>query len=70
LESKHHQKLKDAALKREKSGKQLTLAETQTRLIAKQKQALSAIHDYVRASCFDAIPLTKGDNYMGKCFKK
>jgi diaminopimelate decarboxylase len=69
LESKHRQKLK-AALKREKSGKQLTLVETQTLLITQQKQALSAVHHYVQAPCFDAIPLTKGDNYTGKSFRK
>jgi hypothetical protein len=65
-----HKRLKESQLKRQESGKQLTLAETVCRSKEREKTAEGFIHDFVRAACFDAIPLLKADTYLGKLMKK
>lgn len=70
MKTDKHKKLKESQLKRQESGKQLTLAETICRSKEKEKNAEGFIHDFVRAACFDAIPLMKADTYLGKLMKK
>ncbi len=69
-QSKRHKNLKQNALLREKSGKQMTIEETQVRLKEKQLQSQTVIHDYIRASAYSAIPLNKSDGYLGKFVRK
>ena len=70
LKTPKHQKLKDAELKRRQYGRQLTLAETCSRLKQKDKQKEGIIHDFVRASCYGAISLQKADSNLGKFIGK
>jgi len=70
FKTEKHKNLKRAELVRRKNGKQLTLIETCSRSKEKEKQREGFIHDFVRAVCFDAIPIEKADGYLGKLIKK
>jgi hypothetical protein len=68
--SSSHKENKLKAKKREEEGKQLTITETFARKRKKDELVNSVIHDYVRAQCYDCIPLYKADLFNGKFIKK
>jgi DNA-binding ferritin-like protein (Dps family) len=70
MKTDKHNKLKDAELKREKEGKQLTLTQSICRSKVMEKKTEGFIHDFVRAACFGAIPREKADKYIAILMKK
>jgi hypothetical protein len=65
-----HKENKLKAKKREENNKQLTIAQTFSRKKKREEIFNSVIHDYVRANCYDCIPLYKAELFSGKFIKK
>jgi hypothetical protein len=70
IDSQKHQKLKAEHLKREESGKQLTITETQIRLKERQQKCESACHEFVYALALSGQPLGHGKGFVGKFVRK
>ena len=70
LSSKRHARLKENYLKRMAEGKQLTLYDSEVGAKAREKEAVGAIYDLVRALSFSAVPLSQADSFLGQYLKK
>jgi len=68
--SAKHKKLKKNYLERDKSGKQLTIEETQVRLKAKEQTAESVCHAFVYSLSLAGIPLQSTDGPLGQFARK
>jgi hypothetical protein len=68
--SSSHKEKKLKMKKREEEGKQFRITEIFACKMKKDELVNSVVHGYVRAQCYDCIPLYKANPFNGKFIKK